>query len=1229
VDATESDWEKIKTLFEAALEQPAAERTAFLAKSCADEAVRLQVEKLLLDHEAAGSFLEDSMLDQQAALSIELLSQADLDQPNFGLNAELASLQRLQMDSLIGQRVGAYQIDRLIGYGGMASVYAASRADAAFQKQVAVKIVRSGSESDEILNRFRNERQTLAGLDHPNIVRLLDGGSTENGLPYLVMEFVEGSAIDGYCDAQALSIEGRLRLFCKVCDAVEYAHQHLVIHRDLKPANILVTADGMPMLLDFGIAKVLDLKPLTPAMCATETNTRRMTLAYASPEQVRGESVTTATDIYSLGVVLFELLTGHRPYKLRQPTPAEIERAICEEEPEKLSTAIDRVEVTTNADGTTGTTITPELVSRTREGEPEKLRRRLTGDLDNIALMALQKERGRRYASAGELARDLQRHLDHQPVKARRSTLGYRVLKFIARHRSEVAAVLLMTVVMLSGISYTSWKAYQAEENARAQLNLPSKGRRSIAVLGFKNVSGNPDTAWLSTALSEMLTTELMAGQRLRTISGEDIARMKINLSLAEPESLSRASLQRVYKNLGSDYVVVGSYLHVGGSERHVRLDLRLEDAAHGETIAAIAESGTVTALPELVTRAGADLRDKLRIPRISPSESAGIQALLPSNQKATRLYAEGLARLRYFDAMEARVLLEKAIALDPNFALAHSALAMSWSALGHDKEAKQEAEHAFNLSENLPREDRLLVEARYRTTRREWNRAVQIYATLFEFFPDSLEYGLGLVETKVKAGQARDAVATIDALHSLPSPLGDDPRIDLEEAKLSGSFSDNARGRAALGRARERATARGEKMLVAQVRMGQGVALRASGKLSEAIRELENAKDLFVASGDRNSAAQALHEIAIAQALQGNFAVAQKKFEEALATYRISGNEQGQAAELNALGNVLDNQGDMDSSKKSYGESLTIYRQLEDKLGAANVLNNWANVVDQEGDLSAARRMFEEALGIYRAVEDRHGVAMGSTNLAMVQYEQGDLLAAKKLTIETLKLGHEIDDKHGVPYLLATLGEIQKEQGKFVEARKNEEEAESMRREMGEDELEAESLVDLALLALEEKRFREAATGAQKAAEALHKSNALDMEAYAYAVQAQGFLAQKKVEEAHEAVRRSVALSNKAVIFNIRLPLTILLARLRLALNGYSELDTATRTLQGVLAEAARHGFLGYQLDAGLALGEIELKASASHSQGSARLATVEREARAKGFTLIASKAAAMRTHA
>jgi len=284
-----------------------------------------------------------------------------------------------------------------------------------------------------------------------------------------------------------------------------------------------------------------------------------------------------------------------------------------------------------------------------------------------------------------------------------------------------------MTVVMLIGTSYASWKAYWAEQNARALLNLPSKGRRSIAVLGFKNVSGNPDTAWLSAALSEMLTTELMAGQTLRAISEEDIERMKINLSFAEPESLSRASLSRVYKSLGSDYVVDGSYLCVGGSEGNVRIDLRLEDAAHGETIAAMAESGTVTALPKLIARVGADLGDKLRIPRIPPTELAGIPASLPSNQEATRLYIEGLARLRYFDAIGARALLEKAIAIDPNFALAHSALAMAWSALGHDKEAKQEAERAFNLSGSLSRENRLLVEARYRTTRREWNRAIQI----------------------------------------------------------------------------------------------------------------------------------------------------------------------------------------------------------------------------------------------------------------------------------------------------------------------------------------------------------------------------------------------------------------------------------------------------------------------------------------------------------------------
>jgi Tol biopolymer transport system component len=357
----------------------------------------------------------------------------------------------------------------------MAAVFLAVRADDEYRKEVAVKLVQPGLDSRDLLNRFRNERQTLAGLDHPNIVKLLDGGSTAEGLPFLVMDYVEGSPIDEYCDQHKLSIDERLHLFDKVCAAVQYAHQRMVIHRDLKPSNILVVADGTPKLLDFGIAKVLKPQPSAQGLLVTQTGTRCMTPAYASPEQMRGKSVTPATDIYSLGVVLYELLTGHRPYRLTQHTPAEIERAICEQEPENPSTAVSREESVTSSDGRP-ITKTPELVSQTREGQPDKLRRRLRGDLDNIVLKALQKEPKRRYGSVEELAVDIDRHLQHLPVKARPSTLAYGVSKFVQRHKTEVSAaliVLLMLATLLAGLAFVGlrWRRQgPSKEPAERQL---------------------------------------------------------------------------------------------------------------------------------------------------------------------------------------------------------------------------------------------------------------------------------------------------------------------------------------------------------------------------------------------------------------------------------------------------------------------------------------------------------------------------------------------------------------------------------------------------------------------------------------------------------------------------------------------------------------------------------------------------------------------------------------
>ena len=432
------EWNKVKDLFAAALEHAAEQRSVFLKQACGEnKAVLEEVESLLSAHAAPGGLL------------------ASIEQPIF--------------DSLIGQRLGPYQIIREIGRGGMATVYLASRADDEFRKRVAIKLLAHGLIAEELVLRFRNERQTLAALEHPNIVRLLDGGTADDGLPYLVMDYVEGLPIDEYCDSRKLSTSELLMLFRTICGAVHYAHQNLIVHRDLKPANILVTSAGVPKLLDFGIAKLLNPE-LSTQMLLRQANMRAMTPEYASPEQVRGIPVTTTTDVYSLGVLLYELLTGHRPYHLKRYTPAELEHAICEVEPEKPSTAATRPEQIVDPDGTTQTVLTPEEVSRVREGIPEKLRRRLSGDLDNIVLMALRKEPQHRYTSVEQFSEDIRRHLEGLPVSARQPTITYRVSKFVRRHQAGVASATLLVLTLIGGIVSTAREAHVARtEKARAE----------------------------------------------------------------------------------------------------------------------------------------------------------------------------------------------------------------------------------------------------------------------------------------------------------------------------------------------------------------------------------------------------------------------------------------------------------------------------------------------------------------------------------------------------------------------------------------------------------------------------------------------------------------------------------------------------------------------------------------------------------------------------------------
>ena len=433
-------FKKLNELFLAVCDLDTQQRKAILDRECAGDAeLRAEVESLLEHHEEPAT----TTVQQTARRRVP---GSDAEPGEHVLH------------------IGPYRVIQEIGRGGMGVVYLGVREGDRFRRRIAVKLLKRGMDTDEILGRFERERQVLGALNHPGIARLYEAGQTEDGLPYFAMEYIEGQPIDDYCDTHRLRIAERLALFRQVCAAVHYVHQNLMVHRDLKPSNVLVTGDGVPKLLDFGIAKLTNPEMSLVGGDPTSLERRLMTPEYASPEQVRGNPVGVASDIYSLGVILYELLTGHRPYHISSRVRAEIERVICDVDPERPSTAASGVEVIADDEHESGmsTTITPEVVAKVREGRPDRLRRRLAGDIDNMVLMAMRKEPQRRYRSADQFAEDIHRHLEGLPVVARHDTAGYRFAKFVRRHRRAVAAAAVF-VVALMGWGVTAAYGWTAE----------------------------------------------------------------------------------------------------------------------------------------------------------------------------------------------------------------------------------------------------------------------------------------------------------------------------------------------------------------------------------------------------------------------------------------------------------------------------------------------------------------------------------------------------------------------------------------------------------------------------------------------------------------------------------------------------------------------------------------------------------------------------------------------
>lgn len=526
---TPDRWQTVTALFDKAARLPIAQRDAFLVAACGTDAALLnEVRSLLEVHTDDPEYLEESALAAHGdALEEAIEAQTRED------------------------RVGPYKLIRKIGAGGMGSVYLAERDDDEFRKQVAIKFIRGGAMRENAVKRFRRERQILARLEHPGIARLLDGGTTDKGTPYFVMEYVEGKLLLDYCDEMGMGVRSRLEIFLKVCEAVEYAHERLIVHRDLKASNILVDRAGNPKLLDFGIAKVLQPDE-EGQLTITQTGLRQFTPDYASPEQIRGEQVTTATDVYSLGVLLYEMLTGRRPFRFHGQSAVEILSILLETDPLKPSVAVGRREEDH------GKVIRPELVAWNRRTDLRTLTRALSGDLDNIILKALTKKPAERYRTAAALANDLRAHLEGHVVSARKATVGYRVHKFLARNRWQTGVGLALVITLMSALGIATWQWREARmERIRAERHSQQSRQMARSLLfelydALKSVPGATDARRL---LLERATRFL---DELSDSSGDDGA---LQYELAEGyRKLAMVQGDLRSENLGDRQAALESY---------------------------------------------------------------------------------------------------------------------------------------------------------------------------------------------------------------------------------------------------------------------------------------------------------------------------------------------------------------------------------------------------------------------------------------------------------------------------------------------------------------------------------------------------------------------------------------------------------------------------------------------------------------------------------------------
>jgi len=746
-----------------------------------------------------------------------------------------------------------------------------------------------------------------------------------------------------------------------------------------------------------------------------------------------------------------------------------------------------------------------------------------------------------------------------------------------ATNRRLIIAMLVLFLVATAFYVLRS-RRRSALETAQAGTSIARiHVRRSVAVLGFRNLPGRPEDNWLSSAFSEMLNTELATGGELRMVAGEDVARAKSELPISDEDSLSKSTLQRLRINPGADVVILGSYMMLpGDAKRRIRLDVRVQDTADGDIIAEESVSGEENDLFNFASDLGGRLRRSLGVAAPSEGTEMATRAALPSNEKAARVYAEGRARLWAFDYFAARDLLSKAIEADPAFPLAHAALSDVWWHTGYDAKARVEARRALDLSNHLSQEQRLLVEGQYQRTVEEWPKAVETYRSLFRLFPDNLDYGLLFASAQMHLSAA-DSLQTLAVLRQLPPPLGDDARIDMTEAS-AWINRDFTKAQAAAKLAIEKASAQGSPVIVSRT---YGILCQqepAIGASAEAIDVCKNALEAGNAAKDPNGEAMMRTDLAALYYLRGDIAESAQMLQQAVMGFKQVGNRDG----------------------------------------VATALSNFADARLSQGDLMEAKKLLEESIPEYQAVDDKEGVVLNLDSLGDIWRQNGELGKAEAEYRKAEVIARKIEDKDATAYVLSGMGDVALDRGDLTLARKRYEEALALRSQAGEKQNAAESRVSLAKLAIEEGHAPDAEASVPACIEQFQKEQQADDELTARIVLIDALLAQAKSSEAQKQMEAAQPLGNKSQNRILRLQFELASGRVLLA----SDHPDASRPLfQGVAGDAHRYGFVGIEFADNLALAELANKTK-HISQAQMELRALQKAASSKGFGLIARKA-------